>query len=201
MFTFLLDDVGIPLNYRHMEGFGVHTYTLMTRDGKVRERERDVLCVCLFVSIESKNSRHTPFPPPPLRPPTSSSTGSPSAASSACWTTRRSASAAPTTRTRRRTCLSRSPRATTPSGPSSSRPWTRPPRTRTSSTPWTSPSCGRRTGSRCSRWGAWCSTRTPTTFSRRTRCWPFAPPSSCPASGTRTTSCCRRASSRTRTRR
>ena len=35
MFTFLLDDVGIPLNYRHMEGFGVHTYTLMTRDGKV----------------------------------------------------------------------------------------------------------------------------------------------------------------------
>ena len=38
MFTFLLDDVGIPLNYRHMEGFGVHTYTLMTRDGKVRRR-------------------------------------------------------------------------------------------------------------------------------------------------------------------
>jgi len=35
MFTFLLDDVGIPLNYRHMEGFGVHTYTLLTRDGKV----------------------------------------------------------------------------------------------------------------------------------------------------------------------
>ena len=35
MFTFLMDDVGIPLNYRHMEGFGVHTYTLMTRDGKV----------------------------------------------------------------------------------------------------------------------------------------------------------------------
>lgn len=34
MFTFLMDDVGIPLNYRHMEGFGVHTYTLMTRDGK-----------------------------------------------------------------------------------------------------------------------------------------------------------------------
>jgi len=37
MFTFLLDDVGIPLNYRHMEGFGVHTFTLLTRDGKVRE--------------------------------------------------------------------------------------------------------------------------------------------------------------------
>ena len=37
MFTFLMDDVGIPLNYRHMEGFGVHTYTLMTRDGKVRD--------------------------------------------------------------------------------------------------------------------------------------------------------------------
>ena len=44
MFTFLLDDVGIPLNYRHMEGFGVHTFTLLTRDGKVRregERERE----------------------------------------------------------------------------------------------------------------------------------------------------------------
>jgi len=41
MFTFLLDDVGIPLNYRHMEGFGVHTFTLLTRDGKVRKwRER-----------------------------------------------------------------------------------------------------------------------------------------------------------------
>ena len=38
MFTFLLDDVGIPLNYRHMEGFGVHTFTLLTRDGKVREK-------------------------------------------------------------------------------------------------------------------------------------------------------------------
>lgn len=37
MFTFLLDDVGIPLNYRHMEGFGVHTFTLLTRDGKVRK--------------------------------------------------------------------------------------------------------------------------------------------------------------------
>ena len=35
-FTFLQDDLGIPLNYRHMEGFGVHTYTLISREGKVR---------------------------------------------------------------------------------------------------------------------------------------------------------------------
>eukprot|EP00803_Ostreobium_quekettii_P011299 evm.model.scf_21EXC.2 EVM.evm.TU.scf_21EXC.2 scf_21EXC:32870-40615(+) len=34
MFTFLNDDVGIPLNYRHMEGFGVHTFKLMSREGK-----------------------------------------------------------------------------------------------------------------------------------------------------------------------
>jgi hypothetical protein len=41
MFTFLLDDVGIPLNYRHMEGFGVHTFTLLTRDGKVRRKSKE----------------------------------------------------------------------------------------------------------------------------------------------------------------
>ncbi|CAK0787184.1 catalase A [Coccomyxa viridis] len=35
MFTFLQDDVGVPLNYRHMEGFGVHTYTLINKDGRV----------------------------------------------------------------------------------------------------------------------------------------------------------------------
>jgi hypothetical protein len=33
-FTFLLDDVGIPLNYRHMEGFGVHTFKLVAACGK-----------------------------------------------------------------------------------------------------------------------------------------------------------------------
>ena len=27
MFTWLLDDVGIPRDYRHMDGFGVHTFT------------------------------------------------------------------------------------------------------------------------------------------------------------------------------
>jgi len=26
MFTFLFDDIGIPSDYRHMEGFGVHTF-------------------------------------------------------------------------------------------------------------------------------------------------------------------------------
>lgn len=34
-FTFLQDDVGIPLNYRHMEGFGVHTFTLINKEGKI----------------------------------------------------------------------------------------------------------------------------------------------------------------------
>ncbi|KAI8104311.1 hypothetical protein M9434_002869 [Picochlorum sp. BPE23] len=34
MFTFLLDDVGIPLNYRHMEGFGVHTFVMVNKEGK-----------------------------------------------------------------------------------------------------------------------------------------------------------------------
>eukprot|EP00249_Psilotum_nudum_P010417 c22529_g1_i1 orf=179-1657(+) len=34
MFTFLFDDAGIPLNYRHMPGFGVHTFTLVNKAGK-----------------------------------------------------------------------------------------------------------------------------------------------------------------------
>lgn len=34
MFTFLFDDVGIPENYRTMEGFGVHTFTLINAAGK-----------------------------------------------------------------------------------------------------------------------------------------------------------------------
>ena len=34
-FTFLQDDIGVPLNYRHMEGFGVHTYTLINKEGRV----------------------------------------------------------------------------------------------------------------------------------------------------------------------
>jgi catalase len=33
-FTFLLDDIGVPLNYRHMEGFGVHTFKLVNAGGK-----------------------------------------------------------------------------------------------------------------------------------------------------------------------
>ena len=33
-FTFLLDDIGVPLNYRHMEGFGVHTFKLVAACGK-----------------------------------------------------------------------------------------------------------------------------------------------------------------------
>jgi catalase len=34
MFTFLFDDIGIPSDYRHMEGFGVHTFKLITKAGK-----------------------------------------------------------------------------------------------------------------------------------------------------------------------
>lgn len=34
-FAFFYDDVGIPLNYRHMEGFGVNTFTLVNKAGKV----------------------------------------------------------------------------------------------------------------------------------------------------------------------
>ena len=34
-FAWLFDDVGIPQDYRHMEGFGVNTFSLINRDGKV----------------------------------------------------------------------------------------------------------------------------------------------------------------------
>ncbi|KAK4534311.1 hypothetical protein CDCA_CDCA01G0336 [Cyanidium caldarium] len=34
MLTFLDDDEGIPRDYRHMRGSGVHTFRLLTRDGK-----------------------------------------------------------------------------------------------------------------------------------------------------------------------
>jgi len=34
MFTFLFDDIGIPADYRHMEGFGVHTFKLINKVGK-----------------------------------------------------------------------------------------------------------------------------------------------------------------------
>ncbi|MCH1921892.1 catalase, partial [Shewanella sp. A3A] len=34
MFTFLFDDIGIPADYRHMDGSGVNTYTLVNRAGK-----------------------------------------------------------------------------------------------------------------------------------------------------------------------
>ncbi|PPD86263.1 hypothetical protein GOBAR_DD16804 [Gossypium barbadense] len=34
MFTFLFDDIGIPQDYRHMDGSGVHTYTLIDKAGK-----------------------------------------------------------------------------------------------------------------------------------------------------------------------
>ena len=47
-FTFLQDDLGIPLNYRHMEGFGVHTYTLISREGKVRVA---LAPVCLTLAV------------------------------------------------------------------------------------------------------------------------------------------------------
>jgi catalase len=34
MFTFLFDDIGIPADYRHMDGSGVNTYTLISKEGK-----------------------------------------------------------------------------------------------------------------------------------------------------------------------
>ncbi|XP_065622108.1 catalase isozyme 1-like [Quercus suber] len=34
MFTFLFDDLGVPQDYRHMEGAGVNTYTLINKAGK-----------------------------------------------------------------------------------------------------------------------------------------------------------------------
>ncbi|KAJ8421692.1 hypothetical protein Cgig2_020683 [Carnegiea gigantea] len=34
-FAWLFDDVGIPQDYRHMEGFGVNTFSFINRDGKV----------------------------------------------------------------------------------------------------------------------------------------------------------------------
>jgi catalase len=34
MFTFVFDDIGIPADYRHMEGFGVHTFKLINKAGK-----------------------------------------------------------------------------------------------------------------------------------------------------------------------
>ncbi|KAK9081612.1 hypothetical protein Sjap_026646 [Stephania japonica] len=34
MFTFLFDDIGIPQDYRHMDGSGVNTYTLINKAGK-----------------------------------------------------------------------------------------------------------------------------------------------------------------------
>ncbi|KAK2660872.1 hypothetical protein Ddye_007405 [Dipteronia dyeriana] len=34
MFSFLFDDLGIPQDYRHMEGSGVNTYTLINKAGK-----------------------------------------------------------------------------------------------------------------------------------------------------------------------
>nr|AGV54297.1 peroxisomal catalase [Phaseolus vulgaris] len=34
MFSFLFDDLGVPQDYRHMDGFGVNTYTLINKAGK-----------------------------------------------------------------------------------------------------------------------------------------------------------------------
>lgn len=34
MFTFLFDDWGIPSDFRHIEGFGVHTFKFINREGK-----------------------------------------------------------------------------------------------------------------------------------------------------------------------
>ncbi|KAK4383392.1 Catalase isozyme 1 [Sesamum angolense] len=36
MFSFLFDDVGVPQDYRHMDGSGVNTYTLINKAGKAQ---------------------------------------------------------------------------------------------------------------------------------------------------------------------
>ncbi|KAE9449808.1 hypothetical protein C3L33_18292, partial [Rhododendron williamsianum] len=36
MFTFLFDDLGVPQDYRHMEGSGINTYTLINKGGKAQ---------------------------------------------------------------------------------------------------------------------------------------------------------------------
>lgn len=40
MFAFLLDDVGIPLNYRHMPGFGVHTMKVRAVAARIAVKPR-----------------------------------------------------------------------------------------------------------------------------------------------------------------
>lgn len=66
MFTFLLDDVGIPLDYRHMEGFGVHAFKMIRKDGKETYVKfhwipsQGVKCLSddLAVQIGGKNHSH-----------------------------------------------------------------------------------------------------------------------------------------------
>lgn len=52
MFTFLFDDIGIPADYRHMEGFGVHTFKVHFLALFSIEKQclgKLNVCVCFFI--------------------------------------------------------------------------------------------------------------------------------------------------------
>ena len=60
-FTFLMDDLGVPLNYRHMEGFGVHTFTLINREGKINYvkfhwQPTCGVCLCSVIAVLAASS-------------------------------------------------------------------------------------------------------------------------------------------------
>ena len=42
-FTFLFDDLGIPSDFRHMEGFGVHTFKLINREDMAGKSHKKLL--------------------------------------------------------------------------------------------------------------------------------------------------------------
>lgn len=54
MFTFLLDDVGIPTNFRHMNGSGVHAFRWISASGTITPKNwciNSLLFVC-FLGVE-----------------------------------------------------------------------------------------------------------------------------------------------------
>ena len=65
-FTFLLDDVGIPANYRFMEGFGVHAFKLINKAGRETYVKFHWIPTCgvkcladdLAVQVGGKNHSH-----------------------------------------------------------------------------------------------------------------------------------------------
>ncbi|GMH23819.1 hypothetical protein Nepgr_025662 [Nepenthes gracilis] len=64
MFSFLFDDVGVSQDYRHIEGFGVNTYTLINKASKEhfvkfhRKPTRGVKCLLEEEAIRVGGSNH-----------------------------------------------------------------------------------------------------------------------------------------------